>query len=286
MKSWFPTRGICKITFPVVLVLAALASSQIVLPGQDTTRADPANATEPAIVNIPSVDEAPVTGKSLLDMIRDGGLVMVPIALSSFLLTVFVFERLIALRRGRVIPRPFVARFLEQLRDRQLTREEAVRLCEENRSPVSDIFAAAVKKWGRTSVEVEQAIIDAGERVSNELRRNLRMFNGISQLSPLLGLLGTVGGMIRSFNTIASEDAMGRPELLAGGIGEALIATAAGLSVAIPALVAYLFFLGRVDRLIMELDSIGQQIVEQIASDSWQRELDQQAARAKKAKAA
>ena len=117
-------------------------------------------------------------------------------------------------------------------------------------------------------MEVEQAIIDSGERVTNELRKFLRLFNGISTVSPLLGLLGTVFGMINSFNVIASADAMGRPDMLAGGISEALITTAAGLTVAIPALIAYWIFVSKVDRLIMDIDGYGQQVVELIAADA------------------
>jgi biopolymer transport protein ExbB len=205
--------------------------------------------------------------KNLLDVMYDGGPLMYPIGLCSFLLFVFVFERFIALRRGRVIPRPFVKRILEQLKEGQLDREKALQLCEDNRSPVAVVFAAAVKKWGRTSVEVEQAILDSGERMTNQLRRHLRLFSGISQVSPLLGLLGTVVGMIMSFNAISSSDAMGQRELLAGGIAQALLTTAAGMFVAIPALMAYLYFVGRVDGLITEIDSLGQQLVELICAD-------------------
>ena len=97
--------------------------------------------------------------KNLLDVMYEGGPLMYPIGLCSFVLLVFVFERFIALRRGRIIPRPFVKRILEQLREGQLDREKALQLCEDNRSPVAVVFAAAVKKWGRTSVEVEQAIL-------------------------------------------------------------------------------------------------------------------------------
>jgi biopolymer transport protein ExbB len=94
------------------------------------------------------------------------------------------------------------------------------------------------------------------------------MLNGISTVSPLLGLLGTVFGMIESFNTIAASDAMGRAELLAGGISQALLTTAAGLTVAIPALLAYLFFVGRVDSLIMEIDALGQELVDIISAEA------------------
>ena len=217
----------------------------------------------------PLAAEAPIPTRNLLQVLRDGGPLMVPIGICSFILLVFVFERAISLRHGRIIPRPFVKRLLQQLKEQQLTPEEALARCDENRSPVADVFAAAIKKWGRSSVEVEQSIIDAGERVSNNLRRYLRLLNGISTISPLLGLLGTVVGMIRAFNAIATADAMGRPELLAAGISQALLTTAAGLTVAIPALIAYLFFVSRVDRLIVEIDALGQQLVSLIAGDAW-----------------
>lgn len=218
---------------------------------------------------------APAAGavqKSMLSAFFDGGPLMYPIAVCSFVLFVFVFERLLALRRGRVIPRPFVKRFLEQLREGQLDRDKAIKLCEENRSPVAQVFAAAARKWGRTSVEVEQAILDAGERVTGQLRRGLRLMSGISQVAPLLGLLGTVLGMIVSFHGIAaSEGADGQRELLAGGIAQALITTAAGMLVAIPALTAYLYFVGRVDQLVTEIDALGQQVVELISADTEAR---------------
>jgi biopolymer transport protein ExbB len=131
------------------------------------------------------------------------------------------------------------------------------------------VFATAVMKWDRPSVEIEQAIIDAGERLSSDLRRHLRLFHGISTISPLLGLLGTVSGMIRSFRVIAQSSAMGRPEMLASGISEALITTAAGLVVAIPAIIAYLYFTSRIERLIGEVDQHSQALINAIACDGW-----------------
>jgi len=216
----------------------------------------------------PVVEESPIPTRNLLSVLHDGGPIMALIGLCSFVLLVFVFERAISLRKGRVTPGPFVKRFLEQVEEGQITREEAQELCEKNRSPVAEVFAAATKKWGRSSVEVEQAILDAGERTGNNLRRYLRLLNGIATVCPLLGLLGTVVGMISAFNAIATADAMGRPELLAGGISQALLTTAAGLSVAIPALILYMFFVSRVDRRIMEIDALGQRLVDMIAGDS------------------
>lgn len=242
---------------------AAAQSAPDVPPGAAAAPAEP--LVPPAI---PADGDSRIPTKNLLQVMRDGGPLMIPIALCSFLLLVFVFERIISLRRGRIIPRPFVTRFLEQLTEGQLERATALELCDQNRSPVAEVFAAAVRKWGRPSVEVEQAIIDAGERVTNELRKYLRVINGICTVSPLLGLLGTVTGMINCFNTIATANAMGRHELLAGGIGEALLTTAAGLCVAIPAMIAYLYFVSRVDRLLTEIDGLGQQVVGVISAEA------------------
>ena len=252
-----------------VAMLSCLAMFETPAFAQDSA---PPTASESEAPVRPLVSDNPIPTKNLLQVIRDGGALMLPIGICSFVLFVFVFERAIALRRGRVIPGPFVNRFLEQVGEGQLDRQSARELCEANGSPAAEVFGAAVNKWGRPSVEVEQAIIDTGERVTNGLRRHLRLFNGVSTISPLLGLLGTVLGMIRAFNSIATADAMGRPELLAAGISQALLTTAAGLTVAIPALIAYLFFVGRVDRLVMDLDSRGQQLVGLIAAESLSRE--------------
>lgn len=223
---------------------------------------------------------------TLFAALRNGGPMLIPIVACSFVLVVFIFERLISLRRGRVIPRPFVRRFLHQLREGQLDAEKALELCDANDSPIADVFAAAAKKWGRPAVEVEQAILDAGERVTNQLRKYLRLFNGIYTVTPLFGLLGTVLGMISSFRSVATGDAMGRAELLAGGISQALISTAAGLSVAIPALVAYLFFLGRLDSLVMEIDLLAEQVANGVASDGWKEKRRVRVKAAARAKAA
>jgi biopolymer transport protein ExbB len=208
--------------------------------------------------------------RNLFQILNQGGVLMYAIALCSIVLMVFVFERSIALRTGRVIPKPFVMRILEQLEQQQIGAEEAAELCQRNPSAVAQVLMAGIKKHGRSAVEVEQAVLDAGERVTNHLRRYLRLLSAISNVSPLLGLLGTVLGMIQAFNNISRSDALGRPELLAGGIATALLTTAAGLLVAIPAYLAYTFFLGRVDRLVMEIDQHSQRLVEAISAEALQ----------------
>jgi biopolymer transport protein ExbB len=223
-------------------------------------------ATAPAADDLP--EETLIPTKSLIGIFQAGGLLMYPILVCSFVLVLFTFERWVSLRRGRVIPKPFVRRFLQQLKDDQLDQDDALALCEDNGSAVAKVFAGAVRKWGRPAVEVEQGLIDAGERVTNDLRKYLRIINGASTVTPLLGLLGTVTGIISAFNSIATYSAMGRPELLAAGIGEALLTTAFGLFVAIPALALYLCFIGKVDRLIMDIDALGQQLVDQISAEA------------------
>ena len=254
----------------VAVIMAASIPSAAV--SQDRPGDLTARASSPGDRIAPVVNEEPIPTQNLWDIVRDGGPLMVPIAFCSLVLVAFVFERAVSLRRGRVIPGPFVTRFIQQMREGELDRDKALALCLENGSPVADVFAGAVRKWGRPAVEVEQAIIDAGERATNGLRRYLRVLNGVATISPLLGLLGTVVGMIRAFNAIATSDAMGRPELLASGISQALLTTAAGLSVAIPALIFYMFFVSRVDRLIIDIDALGQDLVQMISAE----ELEQQ----------
>jgi biopolymer transport protein ExbB len=115
---------------------------------------------------------------------------------------------------------------------------------------------------------IELAAIDACERELNHLRRYRRVFNGVATIGPMLGLLGTVFGLIHSFNDVAASGAMGRPDLLARGFGEALITTAMGLLVAIPAMVLQSFFTGRIDRLAIRLDAACQQVIDAISEES------------------
>ena len=210
---------------------------------------------------------ATIPTRSLFVMLLAGGPLMIPIVLASFVMLLIVFERMICLRRRRVIPRLFIERFLLQLREGALDRHDALERCEDESSHIARVFAAGVRKWGKPAVEVEQAVLDEGERIANVLRRYLRVLNGVSTVSPLLGLLGTVWGMIQAFNVIANSPAMGRAEMLAGGISVALLTTAAGLLVAIPALIFYLFFVGRVDSLIMEIDHQGQELVSLVSHE-------------------
>ncbi len=210
----------------------------------------------------------PDEANPIVAILRRGGVLMYPILGCSILLVAVALERLIALRRARVIPQPFVDRFLADLREGLLDRDAALLRCRSDGSPVARVLEHAVRRWGRPAVEIQQSVAEGGQREVLELRRNLRVINGISTVAPLLGLLGTVIGMIRCFAEVAAQtDAMGKPEALAQGIYVALYTTAFGLSVAIPALIVYYYFLGRVDRLVAEIDALAQEVIELVAGD-------------------
>jgi biopolymer transport protein ExbB len=209
-----------------------------------------------------------IASGSLLSTIISGGILMVPLLGCSIALVVFGIERAVSLRSGRVVPPMFVDRFTEQLQAGEFSRQQAIAACDSSGSPVARVFAAVVRRWGRPAVEIEQAAIDACEREIMHLRRYRRVFNGVATIAPLLGLLGTVFGLIRSFNDVAAAGAMGRPDMLAGGFGEALITTAMGLLVAIPAMVLHALFTSRVDRLALRLDETCQQVIDEIALEA------------------
>ena len=207
---------------------------------------------------------------SLLQRLLSGGFLMIPLALCSLVVIALAVERLVALRRGRVIPRPFVRRFTECVQDGQLSHDEALTICDEFDCPVAEVFHATVKRWGRPTVEIEQAVMDAGERVADGLRKYLRLFSAVSNVAPLLGLLGTVVGMIDAFEALGTASGDAPPDQLAEGISQALLTTAAGLSVAIPAYLAHVYFSARADRYLVEIDAICQQVVDSISAEGLQ----------------
>ncbi len=242
------------------------------LPAENKAVAEPAGAaaTEakpPAGPALAPRKGPPKLPQRLDEYILAGGPLMIPIGICSFIAIIFTLERWVVLRRRRVIPRDFVVRFIQHLEQGKLDRKSALRLCEENGSPVARVFEHGVRKWGKPSVEVEQAIIDGGERQVSDLRRNLRILNAVATISPLLGLLGTVLGMIETFYQIASIPGAAKAGDFAGGIGMALITTAGGLVVAIPALVIYMYFVGRVDALVSEMDLASQKVVNLISAE-------------------
>ena len=260
--------------------LACLCPLNLLAQAVEDAAADArATASEASSADVASIRSAPEPSETpsvtapisktqpLLQLIWQGGPLMVPILICSVVIGVFAMERWISLRTNRVAPAPFVERFLIQLREGQLTKERALALCRANQSEIAEVFAAAVRKWGKPTVEVEQAYLDAGERAANRLRRNLGVFDGVYSLAPLLGLLGTVTGMISAFAGLTGGAAGDRMQLLAKGIGHALVTTAGGLAVAIPALVLHMYFVSRSDYLVMKIDALADELVSLVSAE-------------------
>ena len=184
---------------------------------------------------------------------RKGGPLMYPISLCSLLSLAIVLERTIALQRRKVIP-PQVFKELQNCWN-QGEIDSILPLCQQTESPLTRILAAGFRRIGLGLLETERSIEAAGQHEVSLLTANLRMLGAVGLITPMLGLLGTVTGMIKAFENIAQSGA-GNPNLVASGIAEAQTTTAAGLIVAIPSLAAYHFFRGRIDRLIYELEEI------------------------------
>ena len=197
----------------------------------------------------------------MLELITAGGWVMLPILLCSIVALGIVGERLWSLRRERVLPNGLLAEVWELYRRNRLDAAEiaAVR----RSSPLGKVLAAGLINMNHSREVMKESIVESGRQVVLELERFLNTLGTIASITPLLGLLGTVIGMIKVFNAITIQG-VGDPAVLAGGISEALITTATGLVVAIPSLMFYRYFRGRVDGLVMSMEEEALKLVEVI----------------------
>ncbi len=202
---------------------------------------------------------------SLIESITaSGGAVVVVIGVGSLLaLTVFL-ARLWALRRGRVVPRALTIR----VRDLVLREElaEAMTLCRTDESPLARLMLAALRSAGRRREVVKEVVEEVGRHEAQLLHRGLGLLELVAVVSPLLGLLGTVWGMIDVFRAIEVHG-VGNAGALAGGIGTALYTTFAGLLVAIPVRIAHSWILGKVDGLVMDMEEAALAVVDLVAAD-------------------
>lgn len=243
------------------LIVAAIGNSAR---AQEGPEADSTTPVAPELA-ADAEEDLPTTVIGLFSALRYW---VFPFAAVTLIAVWVTADRLVVLRRGRVIPKPFVQRFLKLLDEGELEPGEALQICEENDSPVAHVFAHGVRKWGKPSVEVEQAIIDGGERQVSALRKHLRILNGVTTVAPLLGLLGTVWGMLLAFKDISKPGQDTNMEHLGSDIALALVTTAAGLVIAIPAVCMYMYLSGRVDSLVMEMDDLSQRVVHCVSAEA------------------
>ena len=207
---------------------------------------------------------------TLFELLEMGGWVMYPIYACSILALAFGIERAISLRRRRVVPPEFVENVRDLASARPLDKEKMQTYCLAHPSPISRIFHVAVKRLHRPLPEVEKSIEDAGAKEVRLMKRNCRVLSGIVYIAPLLGLLGTVLGMIQCFTDVSTGGALGQATKLAEGIYQALVTTAAGLTVAIPTAVVHLMFLAKIEKLVAEMDELTLEFVETIAEEGDQ----------------
>jgi biopolymer transport protein ExbB len=204
--------------------------------------------------------------KRVSDLLMRGDPAMWGLVLCSIITVTFALERIIVLRSSRVMPRSFVDRFIDRLRDGEMDRGKAREMCRDNDSPIARLFNTAVNYSGQSASEIRDAVSEAAQSEVYHLRRRVRALNGIATLAPLLGLFGTVMGMIEAFHALSLTAGGGKTEKLAGGISLALVATASGLCIAIVAAASYYYLLGKVDRLVQEMDILCNEVIDNIAA--------------------
>lgn len=192
-----------------------------------------------------------------------GGPVMIPLAILSVLGVAVTIEKIITLRVSRVIQRDIINTIESVNTPSDIPM--AVKICERYNTPFANVVRTGLEEAGEPLAIVRQAMEDTGRRETKRLERYLVLLATVAAASPLLGLLGTVLGMIKVFSVI-SIAGVGQAGLLSGGIAQALITTAFGLSIGIPALIAYNLLDTRVDTLVVRIDTYAHQLLKQLAA--------------------
>jgi biopolymer transport protein ExbB len=195
----------------------------------------------------------------MVEIVKAGGLLMAPIILCAIIAMGIILERFWTLQQKRVIPEDLTSKVWGWVKKDQLDQKQIQTL--HQGSPLGQILAAGLVNRDRDRTVLKDSIEDTGRHVVHELERYLETLGTVAAISPLLGLLGTVLGMVEVFTDITAHG-VGNPTALAGGIATALITTAAGLTVAIPALIGYRYYRTRVDTLVVDMEKEAIKLVE------------------------
>jgi biopolymer transport protein ExbB len=203
----------------------------------------------------------------MLEIIQKGGPVMIPIILCSIVALAVVMERFYHLHRVKIDTKRFLDTIVDSIRRNKI--KEALQICEQTPGPIPQILRIGILKHDRPREEIREAIQDAAQHEIPRLEQNLGILGTISLIAPLLGLLGTVTGLVRCFQIIQEKSsAMNpiNPGDLAGGIWEALLTTVAGLMVAIPAIVVYNYLVHRVESFVNEMERSAGQLLDVLSN--------------------
>jgi biopolymer transport protein ExbB len=210
----------------------------------------------------------------MFEMIQKGGPVMYPIILCSILSFAIIIERLYHLYTAKIDTKKFMTSIINTLKKNRIM--EAIDICDKTPGPTARILKAGILKHDRTRQEIRESIEDAGMHEVPRLEKNLNALATIAHISPLLGLLGTVTGMLRCFQIIQQKATTLNPVNpgdLAGGIWEALITTVAGLIVAIPTYVAYNYLVNQADNLVLDMETAATELINILSQRREEREV-------------
>ena len=212
----------------------------------------------PADAPLPASSPAPSGEFNLLRLVMKGGVLMIPIFVMSVLVVTLVIERILSLRERKILPKELVAELGQLASSRKgFDPRIAYRICQSFPSSASTVIRAMLLKVGRPQSEVERAVAEASDREASRLYSNVRWLNLAAAVAPLLGLFGTVWGMIRAFfDTTQLQAGQNKADFLAEGIYVALVTTLGGLAVAIPAAIFSHYFEGRIQNLFYRIDEL------------------------------
>lgn len=199
---------------------------------------------------------------SLWRLFLSGGPIMWPILLSSIFAFAIIIEKFWHLYKIKIDTQDFLSKILNKMKQHEV--KHALQICDNTKSPVAHILKAGILKYNRSRPQIIEAIEDASLYEVPKLEKNLPMLATIGHIAPLLGLLGTVTGMVRCFQTVQAKATSLHPISpgdLAGGIWEALLTTVAGLVVAIPTYVAYNYLVSRINSFVLEMEKASTELV-------------------------
>ncbi len=208
---------------------------------------------------------------SFYEFVVKGGVMMIPIAICSFIAVVIVVERYLTLRKISINSRKFVLKVRSHLMRQRI--EDAILMCRETPGPIAGITRAALLKRDRPREEIKEAIQSAGQAEVYHMEKYLGILATVAGTAPMFGFLGTVTGMIQAFMQIQSRGGNVDAGVLAGGIWEALITTAAGLSVGIPALIAYNWLQGKVEHHVFEMQESSNELLDMMQETEARHDL-------------
>ncbi|HKK46974.1 MAG TPA: MotA/TolQ/ExbB proton channel family protein [Balneolaceae bacterium] len=211
---------------------------------------------------------------SMLELLTQGGVLMIPIVILSIVAIYVIAERWRSLNNSRIEVDGFLRTVESMLKDGD--RERALTYCDGIDKPLARILKAGIRRLGRPIRDIEDAIGNAGKKEIFHLEKRMNWLATIAGVAPLLGFTGTVTGMIKAFMDIQTLQGNVNPSVLAGGIWEALITTAAGLIVGIIAFGFYNFLLGKINRMVHELENASADFIDMLQAPSNKKEKERQ----------